>query len=413
MLMLYMFLTAPPVSAVLTLLVRKKIDISVRIPRVEVEKDGVVQVEVYMRNRAYIPVPFVDITFAAPSNLTLSEGPGIGVALAPRGNRTITISYTARCRGVVSIGVERVKLRGYMGILRLSILKSGDNCENLKLLTVAPRIYYIKADSRILLSTAANPGSEENREDTLSTVNLSGEPGYEYREYAAGDPLNKIHWKLSAKRDIFMIRKDQGAALRKKYLVLDPLAKSAENAKKEKAGLISRIFFDLNNEGEASEGKEADLVQEKLLEAMLSIANTVLNTGRSTEVCFFQQGEWHEKEVRSISELVELQHQLASYEFIDASVGNSLERIPMGNLLKNWGRDSGINAGEVIIFTASLDEILNEYINKCSKYGIGTNIVFAAGDFAHEERGSEICSPGNLWTVKPGMDITDAFGRGC
>jgi uncharacterized protein (DUF58 family) len=44
---------------------------------------------------------------------------------------------------------------------------------------------------------------------------LGWRTGYEFREYQAGDSLHKIHWKLSAKKDILMVRKDEAEVFEK------------------------------------------------------------------------------------------------------------------------------------------------------------------------------------------------------
>ncbi len=52
-------------------------------------------------------------------------------------------------------------------------------------------------------------------------------PDYEVREYAAGDELKNIHWKLTAKRDRLMVR-ERLAAGREKINVLLPLGQEKE-----------------------------------------------------------------------------------------------------------------------------------------------------------------------------------------
>ena len=51
---------------------------------------------------------------------------------------------------------------------------------------------------KALSYTAAYNDSEETNDKAVFTA---GMPGYEHREYAPGDPLKMVNWKLSAKRD--------------------------------------------------------------------------------------------------------------------------------------------------------------------------------------------------------------------
>lgn len=222
MLMLYMFLLAPAVSAVLTFVIRKNVDIGILIPKTEIEKDGIIKVEVYLRNKSFLPIPFVDIVFNEGGNFTLSDSSIIRVSLGPYKRVTVSMEYTARYRGAAEVGVKRVELRGYLGVLRLSLLKNDDKYDNLRQVTVIPRMFSIRTSSKILMISGELPTTSEGLEGKASIISGSGEPGYDFREYEPGDALHKIYWKLSAKRDIFMVRKDQRPDMQKKYLVLDP-----------------------------------------------------------------------------------------------------------------------------------------------------------------------------------------------
>ena len=46
-------------------------------------------------------------------------------------------------------------------------------------------------------------------------------PGYEHREYVHGDPLKRVNWKLSSKKDKLMVRLDEAVASVQPMIVLD------------------------------------------------------------------------------------------------------------------------------------------------------------------------------------------------
>ncbi|MBO7395493.1 MAG: DUF58 domain-containing protein [Ruminococcus sp.] len=72
-------------------------------------------------------------------------------------------------------------------------------------------------------------------------------PGYEHREYVHGDPLKRVNWKLSSKKDKLMVRLDEAVASVQPMIVLDLYRSSS--AKPEEAILgeeqIIRSVFGL------------------------------------------------------------------------------------------------------------------------------------------------------------------------
>ena len=50
---------------------------------------------------------------------------------------------------------------------------------------------------------------------------FGGFPGYDNREYVPGDPLKRINWKQSAKRNKLLVRLDDEMAARAIHVVLD------------------------------------------------------------------------------------------------------------------------------------------------------------------------------------------------
>lgn len=406
MLMLYMFLLAPAVSAVLTFIIRKNVDIDILIPKTEIEKGGIIRVEVCLRNKSFLPIPFVDIVFNENSNFTLSDSSVIRVSLGPCKGAAVAMDYTARYRGMAEIGVKRIELRGYLGVLRLSLLRNSAKYDNLRQVTVVPQVFSIRTSSRILASSEEAFTASEVTEGNTSAAYGSGEPGYEFREYEPGDALHKIHWKLSAKRDILMVRKDQQPDMKKKYLVLDPCMAVEESVEKEKENFFSKLLYDSDSE-EGSEPEEAALIQEKLLETVLSMANTIINTGRECAFCSFEHEKWHKEDITSIKDIARLQHSMAAYEFPCNCERQIQERIPASVLFENWGRGSGISKGEVIIFTADLDKELQSEIRNCLGSGMKIDTVLVQED-SDEER-EHVQGSENLWIVNPKGDLTEIF----
>lgn len=404
-LMLYMLIGAPLISLLLTISVRRKIDVSVKIPSVEIEKGGKAIVEVFLENKSWLPIPFIDIVFRNSINFTLSDLPIISVSLGPFKSKTVSMEYTAVCRGIVPIGVEAVELRGYLGILKLSLLNYIGKLPKLKEISIMPRIFNINATMKTLTNSTNLDASAQHGEEVIKSFNNLGEAGYEVREYSAGDPLHKIHWKLSAKRDVFMVRKDEGAAEHKKYLILDPYMRTETAIEGRKESFISKILYDSSDEEEVQH-EETSLIQEKLLEVLLSVVNSIVHSENEAVIYIFEKRRWIPFEVQNFQDISKLQHRLASYEFEDISTFQVKERLPLNYLLKNTGRTSGMEGRKTVIFTANMDKALSDILSNCKSCNLNINTLYIQ---QKSDDGRKVQNSDGLWVIDAKRDLSEAF----
>lgn len=225
-LMLYALIFVPVFSAIFTYPVKSKIEILFQIPSGELERDAIADVNLTIKNKSVFPVPFLIISFVEPVNLNISHPGNICIFLRPMQSKTITVKYKAKYRGVAKIGVENVVLKDYMGFFKIPLLKEDRKKQSTGEIVVTPKLINIKPSSKILRNS--NNVKEDTENPSESLLVWSGEPGYEFREYVPGDPLQKIHWKLSAKYETLMVRKNEGSSTGKKLLIIDPYINAAE-----------------------------------------------------------------------------------------------------------------------------------------------------------------------------------------
>ena len=70
----------------------------------------------------------------------------------------------------------------------------------------------------VLPSALPSDNDEEAEEGSVS----GGFPGYEHRGYEPGDPLNRINYKLSAKKRTLMVRRDENTSAQSTDIVIAP-----------------------------------------------------------------------------------------------------------------------------------------------------------------------------------------------
>ncbi|GAE89872.1 hypothetical protein JCM21531_3439 [Acetivibrio straminisolvens JCM 21531] len=192
MLMLYMLIFSPVLSLILSFVSQKSLEISIdeKVHASQVEKDGVVGITVFFRNKSFIPIPIIDISFIVPQNLVPLDNPNPITSLGPYKTEIINLEYRAKYRGIAEIGVKDIKIRDFLGFFSFSVLKKHDKTEGTKEITVLNKISQLKMNSSFLLDAGRIANEETGTE--LSDFNflncLNGEPGYEFREYQRRSP---------------------------------------------------------------------------------------------------------------------------------------------------------------------------------------------------------------------------------
>ncbi|WP_456049003.1 DUF58 domain-containing protein [Acetivibrio cellulolyticus] len=416
MVMVYMFIFSPIVSVLLIFPFRDRLSVSIDAPSSEVEKCGIIRVSVCIENKSFMPIPFVNIRFCQAVNFSISGSANEIVSLGPFQTKIITKEYTAKSRGIGEIGVSGVWLKDYLNLFKVSILKNTEESRYTGEVTVLPRLVSIKPTSKILLDSSDTPQQDDSGTSTTGFYNWSGEPGYEFREYMAGDPLHKVHWKLSARSETLMVRKDEGRGVAKKRLVLDPCMEMLQR-KRDSKTIYQLLFNSLtksNNENNGNTEDEVLILEEKTLEVILAVANISIKTGREVELWLYEDGNWNKYGITDGKSINEIQHRLASYKFTSDITADSSKRLPLTDIMEHEGRSRYARGGEATVFTGHLDNNLQKAIDCFSDYGITIDIVSVKSSvsksmvtakaekvFAHRE--------GNAWVLGTDDDITEAF----
>lgn len=108
---------------------------------------------------------------------------------------TISIPIMPSYAGIVKIEIKNIKIKDYMGFIILN-----KNVDISKEITIFPE-YVKKID---IDNVGLDQGMLESEESNKRGNDFSDVQ--EIREYIPGDKLNNIHWKLTAKRDILMVK---------------------------------------------------------------------------------------------------------------------------------------------------------------------------------------------------------------
>ena len=125
----------------------------------------------------------------------------------------VEISMAAEYCGLNRLSIEDVILRDSLGLItyRSDIIPESGAA------AVLPDIVEYMGPE-VLPSALPSDNDEEAEEGSVS----GGFPGYEHRGYEPGDPLNRINYKLSAKKRTLMVRRDENTSAQSTDIVIAP-----------------------------------------------------------------------------------------------------------------------------------------------------------------------------------------------
>ncbi|MCM1166382.1 MAG: DUF58 domain-containing protein [Lachnospiraceae bacterium] len=172
---------------------------------------------VTLRKKGFCFIPYVELCASANSSIHLRT------SLLFRKTVTVGGSFRASHSGLNTVTLNEVVIRDFLGLLQLKV-----PVEQTARVAVLPRI--VEYDGPDVPPNLL-PSEEEEVEEGAA-VTQGGMPGYEHREYVAGDSPRRVNYKLSAKRQTLMVRLDEsgGCASTNLYITENALPVCCDKA---------------------------------------------------------------------------------------------------------------------------------------------------------------------------------------
>lgn len=296
--------------------------------------------KVTIERSSILPSCFIELELEVSPNIT-PRAPSLKYRLIAfrREGEELDIPLTADLCGLGQVRIKSAVLRDYLGIFSARLKELPPACE----VGVMPYIPDAGAQSEILRSASESLAFDDSEEETDETsLALTGVPGYEHRAYIQGDPLKRINWKLSSKRDDLMVRLDEKPSASSQVILLDV-----------PRGPEERSYYE-----------NIDLT----VEASLSLVSMLLRAGFESEYYFFSGG-WQCAEVGDEAALQLLQEQLARLTPCESG-----ERLPPDTLMTK--------ERPVLCFTSCTHEMtdrLEELISQISGTLVVTSLSLISG----------------------------------
>ena len=236
---------ASVLSAAITLIVRPKINASVKLNKTAAAKNEKIQCTMSLSKSIILPAPIIEVQIKCSGNLSTQTNI-CHVSLAGTEINTAQFDLIAEYSGNAMIWLDKVYVCGFLGILKMPV-KSCDNIEKLNI-SVYPNIPEIPMQTDFIKRTVlSKQDDDDDDDDELSVTSMvqTGIPGYDHREYVPGDPIKRINWKLSSKRDIYMLRLDELTAGSGNIFFLDCPKANSDADNKDLYKIRDRIIEEL------------------------------------------------------------------------------------------------------------------------------------------------------------------------
>ena len=195
-----------------------------------VKKGSKLTVDVTVEKTGFFPLGIVEIKTAG-SEVFSGSGKSYKLSILGSEKRKFSYEMNADTGGNGEISVVSARSCGFMGFISFRITTP---LPQPKSVGVIPEIPRIKASSGLFRSIADSVLTSDDEENSESAVLFSSNvaPGYEHREYVQGDPMKRVNWKLSAKKNKLMVRLDEAAASVQPLIALDLFRSSKDDPAK-------------------------------------------------------------------------------------------------------------------------------------------------------------------------------------
>ena len=232
MILIAFMIFAPAISFIMAIYARDRIKISFNCDAY-VKKHSTLKVTVTAEKTGFFPLAVVEVKLKA-SEVFEENDKIYRFSMVGEDKKTFTLEYKAQTGGNGEISVENIYSCGFLGFLKFKV----NNIFQPVSIGVIPEIPEIKTSSQFFRNIAdvVLTSDEEEDNDTMMLFSSNTTPGYEHREYVAGDPLKRINWKLSTKKDKLMVRLDEAAASAQPMILFDLFRK---NDSKPEMAIIS------------------------------------------------------------------------------------------------------------------------------------------------------------------------------
>lgn len=190
----------PIIFGLITYNVKRKLTVSFEKPELTGMKGSSIPVNIVIDNRSRLPVPNCAITISYYTDLgKRKEKVTIHTPVFPNNTQVLTTKFAYNHYGILSLEMTKIRIYDILKIIRFKV--GGKRMLRKTKLIIYP--------NHIPLENKINDYSDLGLEsENFSKSKKGDDPSeiFNIHEYAEGDKLSRVHWKLSAKQNEMMVK---------------------------------------------------------------------------------------------------------------------------------------------------------------------------------------------------------------
>lgn len=329
--LLYTTILMPVISLIYTLIIYLRFKYGQELDKKFVTKGDKVNFIFSINNEDFLIYPYIRVSFHGAKTIFENQFQVRNFSLQPYCGKSYSIELQCKYRGNYEVGINSVEIEDFFGLFVFKY-----NIFEPKYVTVYPRIVYLE---RFLLKTDYISESHSiinNRNEDMTTIS-------DIRKYAYGDSLKRIHWKLTAKAQNFMVKKYQSTSEINTLMLLD-LQKNPYSS------------------------GENIIIEDKVIESIVAVLYYCLYNWIQVNLVFFN-GSLINLQAKNHLMFNEIFEMMAKVKFN--------ESVPVKDLLEIYVSNT-LTKTNILIFTSNLDYELYNQIYKTSTSGFDVSIIYTS-----------------------------------
>lgn len=322
---LYMLLMVPVFDFISIVYFKKSLDANINISKLVIKKNEEIELKIDYANSGRLPVAFVKSNIELNKKVSFVDSIKDSISLSKGEKLSMRYSLYGLHIGIGEVEIPEIEVTSIFGLFTKKIKKDYKAS-----IVIEPKCIDIDGFLDLVNDTILD-------EDEIEANSIYvGDPGYEYKRYSDGDPLNRLNWKLYSKTNTLMIRKSVEMEKSKKTIILDSYM---------------------------IEEHDYEEICDILIEGLIGIANELYLKGYDVEIIMNIDNCWKELEIINENDMSKLQRSFSTYSFIKKK-----ERFK--DLELTFDKKS-----DYIIFTNNKDKELKVLTEDIIAYESSVNIV--------------------------------------
>lgn len=322
---------APVISVLFAWISSRLISVTCRMEDALLAKGDTCSMSMSVHNKSIFPSPPLLVNLTNEVGVR-SESKSLLVSVLPRETKDFEVIFKAKLCGRSVVGIKELRVTDYLGLFSFAVKdfrgkrSSASDLDYTFLqrkVAVIPDIAEISARDDNLVKVMQTSLHMDDSDDTVeaSAYSFGGFPGYDNRDYVPGDPLRRINWKQSAKRDRLLVRLDDEMASKSVNVVLDSVF--------HKSAVDVPVIAHLQQYRKCAEDEIIPKIAEDAVENALGIMRVLVRHSYTVNFYVMMGKQFSYYEILDESDLEAVRTELANYSFGD---GEDVARIPADDL---------------------------------------------------------------------------------